>query len=120
MKINIFLSLLFLIIGASANAITPNDLTQEKRTVTVVGVFDGYNEEDGYAFLVKEEVDDEENIMYFTEIKEEVLKAFNLKSNDLVGKGFEITYEITPYEEEGDYGNKETYEAFTIINLKRK
>lgn len=119
MKNRQFVVFVFLVMALSVNAIidTKQD-KQEQETVTVIATFDGYEEEDGYAFLVQGEDDDEdEDIMYFSEVTPEVLKAVNLKSDSLIGERFQITYKTETYEEEDEYGYKETYEKYTIIKI---
>lgn len=121
MKNRQFVVFVFLVMAFSVNAIidTKQD-KQEQGTVTVIATFDGYEEEDGYAFLVQGEDDDEdEDIMYFSEVTPEVLKAVNLKSDSLIGERFQITYKTETYEEEDEYGYKETYEKYTIIKIKK-
>lgn len=102
----------------SAKALTTNKtILQDKDTETVRAVFDGYDPDYGYSFLITSEDDDEE-IVYFTDITEEALKSVNLKSDDVIGKRFEVTYEITEYEEEDENGYIEVYEKYTITKLK--
>ncbi|MAB47506.1 MAG: hypothetical protein CMC05_02635 [Flavobacteriaceae bacterium] len=110
---------MFSIIAFSVNAIDENKkVTKEQDTETIMATFDGYDEEDGYAFLVQGEDDeDDEDIMYFYEVTEEVLKTVNLKSDDMIGERFQITYKIETYEEEDEYGYKETYEKYTIVKI---
>ncbi len=101
-----------------ANGFTKSkSVLQDKEIVTIVAVFDGYDADNGYAFLVAGEDGDLE-IVYFTDITEEALKSVNLKSNDTIGKRFEITYEITEYEEEDEDGYTEIFEQYTIIKVK--
>jgi hypothetical protein len=120
MKNKHLLVFIFSIIVFSANALLEKKVKiQDKKIVTVVGVFDGYDEEDGYAFLIKDEVDDSEEYIFFTDISQEAFKAVNLRSKELIGKSFEITYEISEFEEEEEDGNVETYEKFTIIKIKK-
>jgi hypothetical protein len=119
MKSRQFIVLVFLVMAFSVNAIIDtNKNNQEQETVTIKATFDGYDEEDGYAFLIVGEDDEEdEDIMYFYNVTAEVLKAVNLKSDDMIGKRFQITYKIETYEEEDEYGYKETYEKYTIIKI---
>ncbi|WP_296311208.1 hypothetical protein [Winogradskyella sp. UBA3174] len=78
----------------SANASLENKSQfQEKRIMTVAGNFDGYDNEDGYSFIIKGEEDDDEEVIYFTE--------------------------ITEYEETDEEGFTETYEIFKITQLKK-
>lgn len=119
MKKKHFLVLVFSIMVFSVNAIIEsNKVKQEQDTETIVAIFDGYDEEDGYAFLVAGEDDEEdEDIMYFYDVTPDALKAVNLKSDDMIGERFQITYKIETYEEEDEYGYKETYEKYTIIKI---
>jgi len=119
MKKKHFLVLVFSIMMFSVNAIIEsNKVKQEQDTETIVAIFDGYDEEDGYAFLVAGEDDEEdEDIMYFYDVTPDALKAVNLKSDDMIGERFQITYKIETYEEEDEYGYKETYEKYTIIKI---
>ncbi|WP_340155123.1 hypothetical protein [uncultured Winogradskyella sp.] len=116
------LAFIFSIVVFSANALLEKTIkTQEKKTVTTTATFDGYDAEDGYSFIIREDEDDEESeiTMFFTEISEEALKAVNLKSEDMIGKRFQITYEITEYEEEDENGYVETFESFKILEVKK-
>ncbi|SDG95236.1 hypothetical protein [Winogradskyella thalassocola] len=118
-KITVFV-LLVMVLSANAFSIS-NEKIQEKLKVTTTGVFDGYDPDDGYAFLINEDADDEdsEETVYFAEISEEALKAVNLKSKDMVGKRFEITYEITEFEEDDENGFTEIYETYKIVQIKK-
>ena len=110
------------IVVFSANALLEKKTkTQDKRKVTATATFDGYDAEDGYAFIIQEDEDDAESeiTMFFTEISETALKAVNLKSDEMIGKRFQITYEVTEYEEEDDNGYVETFESFKIIEIKK-
>lgn len=121
MKNKQFLLLMFSIVVFNVNAIIENKkVSQDQTTESVVAIFDGYDEEDGYAFLVASEDDEEdEDIIYFYEVTEEVLNTVDLKSDELIGERFQITYKIETYEEEDEYGYKETYEKYTIIKIKK-
>ena len=115
----VILVLIFSIIVLNANAVLGSKHNnQDVITATVKGAYDGYDEDDGYAFLVPDEEGDDET-MYFAEIAEDVLKAINLKSENMIGKRFEITYEITEYEEEDENGFTEIYEVYKIVKLKK-
>jgi len=108
------------IVVFSANALLQkSEKFQDKNIIVAVGVFDGYDAEDGYSFLIRDANNDDEETIYFTEMTPEALKTINLKSNDLIGKRFEVTYEVTEYEEEDDEGNSETFERYTIIKIKK-
>lgn len=119
MKNKHFLVFVFSIMVFSVNAIIKSkNVSQEQDTKTITATFDGYDEEDGYAFLVTGEDDEEdEDIMYFYNVTPEVLKVVNLKSDAMIGERFQITYKTETYEEEDEYGYKETYEKYTIIKI---
>ena len=92
---------------------------QGQQVVTLVTTFDGYDEDNGYSFLVEDEEEGDEEVMYFTEITDAALQSVNLKSDEFVGKRFEITYEITEYEEEDENGYIEVFETYTITKVKK-
>lgn len=123
MKTKQFISVFVLsIVVFSANALLGNkEKLQDKDIVTVVGVFDGYDADDGYSFLIKSDDDEEdgEETIYFTEITDAALKSVNLQSDEFIGKKFEITYEVTEFEEEDEDGYVETFEKLKIIKIKK-
>lgn len=103
----------------TVNAFGLSKSNQEKKTVKIQGVFDGYDEDDGYAFLVKADNEEGEQTIYLQSISAEALKMVNLKSKDMEGKRFEVTCEVTEYEEVDENGTSETYEEYHIISVKR-
>lgn len=111
--ISIILALLSIVLVENKEIIN-NQIVQK---ATIEGVFDGYDEEDGYSFLVIDKETESENVMYFNDVTEDVLKEFNLQSTNFLGKKFEITYEIEEMEDEED---GEIYEKFIIIKLVKK
>ncbi|WP_458628730.1 hypothetical protein [Winogradskyella sp. PC D3.3] len=118
-KKNIVFVLLVMVLSANAFSIS-NENSQDKKKITTTGIYDGYDADDGYAFVIREDEDDEdsEETVYFSEITNEALKAINLKSKAMIGKRFKITYEITEYEEIDENGIEEVYETFKIIEVK--
>ena len=111
----------FLVTIFTVNAtVRPID-TLEKKTVTLIGTFDGYDVEDGYSFLVKSDSAEEEGeqTIYLQSISAEALKMVNLKSKEMEGKRFEVVYEVTEYEEKDDNGQVETFEKYHIISVKK-
>lgn len=111
--------LMVMVLSANAFSIT-NDIRQDKMSITTAAIFDGYDADDGYAFIIKSDDEEEsDEIMYFKEMTDEALKAVNLKSKDMIGKRFEITYEITEHEEEDENGYIETYETYKILKLRK-
>ncbi|MDN3491191.1 hypothetical protein [Winogradskyella bathintestinalis] len=118
-KITVFV-LMVMVLSANAFSISKERL-QDKMKVTTAATFDGYDADDGYAFIITQETEDEdsEETVYFSEITEEALKAGNLQSKDMIGKRFEITYEITEFEEEDENGYVEIFESYKIIKVKK-
>ncbi|GGW53998.1 hypothetical protein DFQ11_101265 [Winogradskyella epiphytica] len=112
--------LMFMVLSANAFS-NLNDNKQDKKKVTTVGVFDGYDIDDGYSFLINIDPDDEfsGDTIFIMEITDEVLKTVNLKSKDVIGKRFEITYEITEIEEEDENGFLEVYETYKLVQIKK-
>ena len=112
--------LMFMVLSANAFS-NLKDNKQDKKKVTTVGVFDGYDIDDGYSFLINIDPDDEfsGDTIYIAETTSEVLKMVNLKSKDVIGKRFEITYEITEIEEEDENGFLEVYETYKLVKIKK-
>lgn len=122
MNTKIMTVFVLMVMVLSVNAISmTKDKPQDITTVTSQGIYDGYDMDDGYAFLIREDEKDEdtEATVYFAEVDASVLKMTNLKSKDLMGKRFEITYEVTEYEEIDENGYTEIYESYKIIKLKK-
>lgn len=120
MKNKHFLVVVLALVVSSVNAlVNPKTETQEVKTVTVKGTFDGYDEEDGYAFLIDNPEEETEDYTFFEAASPEALKTADIKSENLIGKKFEITYQVTEYEIEDENGITETYEKFTIVKLKQ-
>ncbi|MFD1615615.1 hypothetical protein [Gelatiniphilus marinus] len=85
--------------------------------IVVNAVFDGH-EDYGYNFIAKDK-DDEEYTITFHEVKEELLKEFNLKSETFIGKSFSITYKTRVEVFKDNQGNDDENEINTIIMLKK-
>ncbi|WP_452221809.1 hypothetical protein [Lacinutrix salivirga] len=83
---------------------------------SITGVYDGFDEY-SYNFVITDE-DDNDTIMSFQNVSDSVLKAFDLSSDDLVGKTFEITYEVATETYEDEEGNEEEAEVYNIVALK--
>lgn len=116
---HLLIVVLTLVVSSLSAAVNPNIEAQEVKTITVKGTFDGYDEEDGYSFLIENKEEETEDYTFFESSSPEVLKTADLKSEKLIGKKFEITYQVSEYEIEDEYGNTETYEKFTIVKLKQ-
>jgi hypothetical protein len=119
MKTKLVAIVLCLLTVYSVNAIEKPNLIQEKKVVKIKGVFDGYDEEDGFAFLVKSDTEEGEQTIYLQTISNEALKMINLKSKEMEGKRFEVTCELTEIEEKDEFGQVEIYESYHIISIKK-
>lgn len=115
----LILAFIISVITLNVHALAVKAEIQDPTTLTVKAIFEGYDEEDGYVFLVKGEEDEDDDTIYFTEITVEALKQANLKSKDLIGKKFEVTYAVEEYEVEDEEGYVEVYEKYTITKLKQ-
>lgn len=82
---------------------------------SVMGVFDGH-EDYGYNFIVTNE-DDEEHMMTFQNVSDEVLKAHDLNSETLIGKKFTVTYTIETDLVKDEDGYEDEVEILTITAL---
>ena len=108
-KTALFFSILFIALTSFI------DLNQDIQTIN--GEYDGH-EDYGYNFIVINS-NDEERTMTFHEVEKDVLNAYSLDSEDLVGTKFEVAYtsEIeTVLDENGD---EEENEILTITGLKK-
>ncbi|WOD44507.1 hypothetical protein [Hwangdonia lutea] len=99
--------------NSNINSITLS--IQEEMVVNTV--YDGH-EEYGYNFIAKNK-EGEEYTITFQEIKEELLKEFDLKSETLIGKSFSITYQTRIETSIDDDGFEDEDEVNTIIKLKK-
>ncbi|SFZ89373.1 hypothetical protein SAMN05428642_101209 [Flaviramulus basaltis] len=80
-------------------------------------VYDGH-EDYGYNFITKNE-DGDEHTLTFQQIEEDILKAFDLNSDDLVGAKFKVTY-TTEVEVTIDSDGYEEEEEVNIISKLEK
>ncbi|WP_411766568.1 hypothetical protein [Winogradskyella sp. A3E31] len=119
MKAKFVVAILLIMIVAKVNASPIVQLKKQETTKTIKGIFDGYDEDDGYIFLITDEEDGNEKYMYFNYISDEALKAVNLQSKEFEGQSFEITFKIEEQVEVDDDGMEDTYEILTITGLKK-
>lgn len=80
---------------------------QEQENKTVTATFNGY--EDGIYYFS----DGEDGSYEFEKVDTEVLKAFNLKSEEFIDQQFKITYKEEKYEDEDGI----EYETWVIVQL---
>ncbi|MDO1501559.1 hypothetical protein Q2T40_15600 [Winogradskyella maritima] len=117
-KTKFIIMLLVSMATAYSSSVVAQDGTKSQ-IKTIVGTFDGYDEEDGYSFLILDEEDGNEKYMFFTKITDEALKMVNLKSKAMEGQKFELSYSTRAYTEKDDSGIEETYEEYTITEVKK-
>ncbi|PQV51383.1 hypothetical protein CLV33_101306 [Jejuia pallidilutea] len=65
-------------------------ILEDQEGLIVYATFDG-KEDYGYNFITKGK-DDEEHTLTFQNVEDDVLKEFNLNSDDLIGTKFKITF----------------------------
>lgn len=106
---NLFFFLCFTISGL-------NITVAQENSQTITGTFEGY-EGDAYSFAFIDEYGDEDS-MFFSKIKPEVLKSFDLKSSKLIGKKFQVTYAIEIISETDEDGDTYETEEKTITGIK--
>ncbi|UKM65923.1 hypothetical protein GSB9_02494 [Flavobacteriaceae bacterium GSB9] len=95
----------------------PLEAISSQEGLVVYAVFDG-KVEYGYNFVIKGK-DDMEHTLTFQNVKQEVLKAFNLNSDDLVGTKFKITFTKAIKVTKDEYGNEDEDEINTITFLEK-
>ncbi|MGS2725313.1 hypothetical protein ACU8DI_01800 [Psychroserpens sp. BH13MA-6] len=81
------------------------------------GVYDGH-EDYGYNFIGVDD-DDEEFTMTFQEVDADLLKSFDLMSDQHVGTKFSVTYTVTTETEIDEDGYEDDVDIYKIIALKK-
>jgi hypothetical protein len=74
-------------------------LAQEIKSA--VAIYDGYEYEE-YNFSISGGGDNDDTYIAFSEISVDILKSFNLNSEELIGETFKMTYQIIPEKETED------------------
>jgi hypothetical protein len=83
---------------------------------TEVVIYDGY-EYEMYNFSIPEGDDQPDVIITFDDIPDDIQKMFDLKSDNLIGESFEISYEIVL--ENDVLGEEESEESNILKSLKK-
>jgi len=86
-------------------------------TKTIIATFDGA-EAYGYNFIVSN-VDDEESTITFQNADDEVLEAFDLASEALIGTTMKVTYTAVTEIEADEDGFENEIEVLTITKLEQ-
>jgi len=84
---------------------------------TAVASYDGF-EYDMYSFSISGGDDEADIVIAFNEISEEILKAFDFKSNKLVGQDFEISFEIVTSSDK-ELDDDELEKLYVLKSLKK-
>lgn len=119
-KVDLRIGLIFCFFLIWGSNIAQESKIEDDEIEKLVGVFEGYTEElKIYNFTVKYNSDDIEfeEIYQFTMINEKVEAKYDLKTEKLVGKSFDISYTVRVESELNDEGMEDFYEVYTIINL---
>ncbi|TYP98878.1 hypothetical protein C7447_102196 [Tenacibaculum adriaticum] len=75
--------------------------TIQNDPITIEATFDGFDE-DGFSFSFTNDDDENETIIFET-ISSDLLKKYDLKSDELIGEEFELTYKTqAPNDEDSD------------------
>lgn len=94
-----------------------NVVTANQEGLVVYASYDG-KEDYGYNFVTKGK-DGEEYTLTFQEVDENVLKAFDLSSDKLVGTKFKITFNKVVKVTKDEHGNEDEEEINTITLLEK-
>lgn len=109
---------LFVFSGFKADTFFKNEAVIVNQEVfTVTAVYDG-KEDYGYNFLIKDK-DGDERTLTCHEAEEAVLKAFDLKSETLIGAKFKVTYTQVIKVSQDEDGNEDEDEINTITKLEK-
>ncbi len=90
--------------------------TMDQEVKSAVVTYDGYEYEE-YNFSSSGGEDGEDTYIAFSEISADILKSFDLKSEELVGETFKMTYQIIPEKETED--GEFTEETYVLKSLKK-
>jgi hypothetical protein len=104
MKTKLTVVIVFLVAVFTVNAFDVSTQTQETKTIKMEGIFEGYDADDGYAFLIKSDNEEGEQSLYIQSISDAALKMVKLQSKEMEGKRFEMTCEVTEYKEKDENG----------------
>ena len=108
-------AILVLFLFTQASFAPYKDINAVQDTKTIEGVYEG-KEDYGYNFMATRN-DDSEYTITFQKVSEDVLKAFDLASDALIGKNFKITYQVKIRKFKDEDGFEDEEETLTITSL---
>ena len=108
------IKVIFVLCALSLSFLSFIPMDQEVKSAVVT--YDGYEYEE-YNFSLSGGEDGEDTYLAFSEISTDILNSFDLKSDELIGETFKITYQIIP-EKETENGEF-TEETFILKSLKK-
>lgn len=89
---------------------------QDEKTSQVI--YNGYNGE-AYTFTTVAENPEDAKTLSFTDISDDVLAQFDLKSDAFKGETFTVMYTVAIENLEAPDGTNEEVETFTLVGLKK-
>lgn len=111
------LILIFLSLSLTSFAFSNVNETNQEAT-TIIGEFEGH-EDYGYNFITTRVDDDSEYTITFQKVNDDVLAQFNLKSDELIGTKFKITYKVKLVVTKDENGFDDENEIYTITALEK-
>lgn len=92
-------------------------VTDAQNEIASKAIFNEFNGE-SYSFTVNAKGNESNKTIEFSEVSDEILKQFDLKSETLKGKHFLITYTISTETKVDADGNEEEVEVYTLTSIK--
>ena len=117
---NICSKLLSMIFILFVSTVTFSQAENDIELEELVAVYDGFNEElDTYQFIVSYVEDGIEmtDNYEFKILNSTISDKYNLKSDEFIGKSFQIKYAVTVESETLDDGNEEFHEVYTMYEI---
>ncbi|AUC82510.1 hypothetical protein [Lacinutrix sp. Bg11-31] len=111
----VLVSVFMLTISSFKSETKTASINQEEKTISTI--FDGA-EDYGYNFIFTND-DEDESTITFQNVNDDVLEAFDLKSEALVGTSMKVTYTVVIETEEDEDGFESETEILTITKLEQ-
>ena len=107
----------FFMLALSSFKVETKKVSIDQEEQTISAIYDGA-EDYGYNFIFTND-DEDESTITFQNVNEDVLKAFDLKSEALIGTNMKVTYTIVVETEEDEDGFESETEILTITKLEQ-
>lgn len=109
--------LCFLLMSVKPFPLKSLALYDAAQDLKIIGVYDG-NEGYGYNFITQHIENGSDFTMTFQKVNDSVLKEFDLDTELLVNKKFEVTYNVKIVKSKDEDGFDQEDEIYTITHLK--